>query len=187
MGYLDITDSSHQCPSGFTEHSDSNILTCRRTDTSAGCGSVMMDVLYQYSRVCGRVRAYQVSTTNAFLSRSSASLDSAYVDDVSLTHGSPDSTSGHLLLDSRKIMEIIMHLFVPVMVVPHPNQPLLEMTIFVTREIHFICVPHQVQHFFLLTRCGMGMVVGIRAPAAHSTILHGSTSSSHSQPLTTLR
>ena len=45
VGYLDMTNSSHQCPSGFTEHSDSKIRTCRRTDTSAGCGSVLMDVL----------------------------------------------------------------------------------------------------------------------------------------------
>ena len=89
VGYLDMTDSSHQCPSGFTEHRDSNIRTCRRTDISTGCGSVMMDVPYQYSRVCGRVRAYQVGTTNAFKDRSSASIDSAYVDGVSLTRGSP--------------------------------------------------------------------------------------------------
>ena len=89
VGYLDMTNSSHQCPSGFTEHSDSNILACQRTDTSAGCGSVMMDVPYHYSRVCGRVRAYQVGTTNAFQGRLSASIDTAYVDGVSLTHGSP--------------------------------------------------------------------------------------------------
>ena len=91
VGYLNMTDSSHhaQCPSGFTEHSDSNIRTCRRMDASSGCGSVMMDVPYQYSRVCGRVRAYQVNTTNAFHGRSSPSIDSAYVDGVSLTHGSP--------------------------------------------------------------------------------------------------
>ena len=89
VGYLDMTNSSHQCPSGFTEHSDSNIRTCRRRGTSAGCGSVMMDSLYQFSRVCGRVRAYQISTTDAFQGRSSPSIDSAYVDGVSLTRGSP--------------------------------------------------------------------------------------------------
>ena len=51
--------------------------------------SVMMDVPYQYSRVCGRIRAYQVGTTNAFQGRSDPSIDSAYVDGVSLTRGSP--------------------------------------------------------------------------------------------------
>ena len=89
VGYLDMTNSSHQCPSSFTEHNDSNIRTCRRTGTSAGCGFVMMDVPYQYSRVCGRVRAYQVGTTNAFQGRRSPTIDSIYVDGVSLTRGSP--------------------------------------------------------------------------------------------------
>ena len=89
MGYLDMTNSSIQCPSGFTEHSDSNIRTCQRTGTSAGCGSVMMDVPYQYSRVCGRVRAYQVGSTNAFQGRFRPGVDSNYVDGVSLTRGRP--------------------------------------------------------------------------------------------------
>ena len=89
VGYLDMTNTSHQCPSGFTEHNESNMRTCRKADTSAGCWSVMMDVPYQYSRVCGRIRAYQVGTTNAFQGRSDPSIDSAYVDGVSLTRGSP--------------------------------------------------------------------------------------------------
>ena len=89
VGYLDMTDSSHQCSSGFTENNDSNIRTCRRTDTSGGCGSVMMDVPYQYSRVCGRVRAYQVGTTNAFSGRPPPRIDRNYVDGVSLTRGNP--------------------------------------------------------------------------------------------------
>ena len=88
VGYLDMTNSSHQCPSGFTEHNDSNIRTCRRTDTSNGCVSVMMDVPYQYSRVCGRVRAYQVGDTDAFRN-TNENIDSKYVDGVSLTHGLP--------------------------------------------------------------------------------------------------
>ena len=74
VGYLDMTNSSHQCPSGFTEHNDSNIHTCGRIDTSAGCGSLMMDVPYHFSRVCGRVRAYQVGSTNAFQGRPSPSI-----------------------------------------------------------------------------------------------------------------
>ena len=50
---------------------------------------VMMYVPSQHSRVCGRVRAYQVGTTNAFQARSSPSIDNNYVDGVSLTRGSP--------------------------------------------------------------------------------------------------
>ena len=90
VGYLDMTNSSHQCPNGSTEHNNSNIRTCRRTDPSAGCWSVPMDVPYPYSRVCGRVRGYQVGTTNAFGYRQEPSgIDDAYMDGVSLTHNNP--------------------------------------------------------------------------------------------------
>ena len=39
--------------------------------------------------MCGKVIAYQVGTTNAFLDRSGSAISSAYVDGVSLTHGDP--------------------------------------------------------------------------------------------------
>ena len=84
---LDMTNSSHQCPSGLTQHNDSNIRTCRRMESSGGCSSVMINIPYSYSRVCGRVIAYQVGTTNAFYPRRNAMLEDDYVDGVSLTHG----------------------------------------------------------------------------------------------------
>ena len=91
---LDMTNSSHQCPSGLTQHNDSNIRTCRRMESSDGCSSVMIDIPYSYSRVCGRVIAYQVGTTDAFadaLGRmgTNTMLEDVYVDGVSLTHGEP--------------------------------------------------------------------------------------------------
>ena len=86
---LDMTNSSHQCPSGLTQHNDSNIRTCRRMESSGGCSSVMINIPYSYSRVCGRVIAYQVGTTNAFYQRSDPTLERDYVDGVSLTRGEP--------------------------------------------------------------------------------------------------
>ena len=86
---LDMTNSSHQCPSGLTQHNDSNIRTCRRMESSGGCSSVMINIPYSYSSVCGRVIAYQVGTTNAFAQRSDPTLEDDYVDGVSLTHGEP--------------------------------------------------------------------------------------------------
>ena len=86
---LDMTNSSHQCPSGLTQHNDSNIRTCRRMESSGGCSSVMINIPYSYFRVCGRVIAYQVGTTNAFALRSNTTLEDDYVDGVSLTHGEP--------------------------------------------------------------------------------------------------
>ena len=86
---LNMTNSSHQCPSGLTlrTESDSNIRACV-TASTAGCVSISIDIPYSYSRVCGRVIAYQVGRTNAFYG-SNKSLDGNYVDGISLTHGSP--------------------------------------------------------------------------------------------------
>ena len=89
---LDLTNSSHQCPSGLTLHteSDSNIRACV-TASTADCVSIPIDIPYSYSRVCGRVIAYQVGATNAFhhLESASDTINDIYVDGVSLTHGNP--------------------------------------------------------------------------------------------------
>ena len=47
---LDMTNSSHQCPSGLAQHNDSNIRTCRRMESSGGCSSVMINIPYSYIR-----------------------------------------------------------------------------------------------------------------------------------------
>ena len=87
---LNMTNSSHQCPSGLSERTDFNIRACVRNTDSAGCSSVYYSTAnFQYSRVCGKVIAYQVGTTNAFISRTFSSISSAYVDGISLTHGDP--------------------------------------------------------------------------------------------------
>ena len=87
---LDMTNSSHQCPSDLMERNDSpNIRTCVRNREPAGCSSVELSTAnIQYSRVCGRIKAYQVGTPNQFRSEMEV-IDSHYLDGVSLTHGSP--------------------------------------------------------------------------------------------------
>ena len=86
---LDMTNSSHQCPSGLTlrTESDSNIRACV-TASTVDCVSIPIDIPYSYSRVCGRVIAYQVGNTNAFHNRPPAKNDN-YVDGISLTHHNP--------------------------------------------------------------------------------------------------
>ena len=87
---LDMTDSSQQCPSGLKQCTDGNISTCVRSSDSAGCSSVTLPTSnIHYSRVCGRIIAYQVGATDAFGEQTSPNIDSAYVDGVSLTHGNP--------------------------------------------------------------------------------------------------
>ena len=85
---LDMTNSSHQCPSGLMERSISvNIRTCVRNEATAGCSSVhFISPGVEYSSVCGRVIGYQYGAPEAFIG---TSVDSRYVDGVSLTHGDP--------------------------------------------------------------------------------------------------
>ena len=49
---LDMTNSSHQCPSGLRQRTDSNKRTCVRDSDSPGCSSVTFSsVTLEYSRV----------------------------------------------------------------------------------------------------------------------------------------
>ena len=93
VAYLDMTDSSQQCPSALRERNDSDTRTCAINSDAAGCSSVEFSttaLVEQYSMVCGRIRGYQVLSTDAFGIRASTlDIDSNYVDGVSLTYGSP--------------------------------------------------------------------------------------------------
>ena len=90
--YLNFTDSNTTCPSGWqlTSHSK---RTCGRVSTSLSCDSVTFPVSGgDYTRVCGRIIAYQDETTDAFRPYNDGAvttIDGPYVDGVSLTHGSP--------------------------------------------------------------------------------------------------
>ena len=85
---LDMTNSSHQCPSGLRQRTDSNNRTCVRDSDSPGCSSVTFSsATLEYSRVCGKVIAYQSGTADTFALRSNPTIDTNYLDGVSLTHG----------------------------------------------------------------------------------------------------
>ena len=84
---LDMTNSSLQCPSGFMLRTDSNRRTCGISPRS-GCSSVTFSGLgLQYSRVCGKIKAYQVGTTDGFYDGQNIELK--YVDSISIMRGSP--------------------------------------------------------------------------------------------------
>ena len=77
---LDMTNSSHQCPSGLQQRTDSNKRTCGIR--SSGCFSVTFSTAtLEYSKVCGKITAYQYGIPDAF--------SATPVDGVSLTHGNP--------------------------------------------------------------------------------------------------
>ena len=84
---LDMRNTTTQCPDDF-ELRTSPLRTCITVNTGRICSSDIFSAYgVQYSKVCGRIRAYQVGTTDAFGSRST-NIDTFYVDGVSLTHGS---------------------------------------------------------------------------------------------------
>ena len=88
---LDMTNSSQQCPSALRQRNDNNIRTCG-TGPGGDCSSLTFPTdSLSYSKVCGKIRAYQVRSTDGFgpPGRRSSDINGNYVDGVSLTHGSP--------------------------------------------------------------------------------------------------
>ena len=90
VAYLDMTDPNHHCPPGFV-----TINSPRRTCGSPqidGCVSATFPVHgVRYNRVCGRIKAYQYKTPDAFeyyYRFRNRGIDDPYVEGVSLTHGS---------------------------------------------------------------------------------------------------
>ena len=91
VAYLDMTDPNTNCPSVWRLKRINSKRICDQY--SRLCTSVFFPVSGgPYNRVCGRVTAYQLSNTHAFRNYHhgrATSIDEAYVDGVSLTHGSP--------------------------------------------------------------------------------------------------
>ena len=91
IAYLDMTDPCQQCPTNWRLMNS----TVRGCDSPIiGCSSAIFPSNGRsYSRVCGRIIAYQKGATNAFyhaIVRGSG-LEERYVDGVSITHGAAGS------------------------------------------------------------------------------------------------
>ena len=61
-----MTDPSTTCPSGWNATGFSKRTCGRATDGQDTCDSVQFFTGAEYSRVCGRIRAYQWGITEAF-------------------------------------------------------------------------------------------------------------------------
>ena len=87
VAFINMTDTSYNCPTGLNLTSYSKRTCGASHATWGGCSSTRFGVEgLPYSRVCGRIRGYQVGSTNAFF-YSSRGIDSYYVSGVSLTRG----------------------------------------------------------------------------------------------------
>ena len=170
VGYLDMTNSSHQCPSGLMERNDlPNIRTCVRNVTSGGCSSVELSTAnIQYSDVCGRITAYQVGSPNDFLSPNN--INSVYVDGVSLTHGTPRQHIWTFAAAVTMKMIVVMSL----------DQQVLVVISFVTQVILVMTL---LAVSIVTTLYGMGLDVWLIMNAVLLTILLTSSRHYHSPPL----
>ena len=86
VAYLNMSDPSRQCPSVWREHTTPHRV-CGRRSTGASCeGLTYTTGSVQYDQVCGRIIGYQIGSTEAF--HSGVSINSYYLEGVSVTHGS---------------------------------------------------------------------------------------------------
>ena len=96
IAYLDMSDSTEECPPGFRLYQSGSVRACGRpSSNSAGCQSVKFPSNGYYSQVCGRVVGYQYASADGIDHIHGTGLishndiNSHYVDGISLTRGSP--------------------------------------------------------------------------------------------------
>ena len=92
------TSRGDDCPTGWTRIITPNdptrpeTVVCRSPDDNAGCYPTSFTANgVDYHKICGKVRGYQRTTTDAFGDprTSGKTINDAYVDGVSITLGSP--------------------------------------------------------------------------------------------------
>ena len=89
LAYLNMSDSTQNCPSGFRLYQSGGVRACGRPVTNdSSCPSVQFQSNgIRYSQICGRVVGYQYGTTNAFHKSKTDSIKSVYLDGISITRG----------------------------------------------------------------------------------------------------
>ena len=91
IGYLDMTQPTHSCPSSLTLYEEDGHRVCRRSSNTPSCNSIILQNNgISYSQICGKVTAYQYRAPDAVLSRvQTNNISSFYLDGISITRGSP--------------------------------------------------------------------------------------------------
>ena len=95
LAYLDMSDSTMSCPSGFRLYETGGVRACGRPVGEPSCASITFPSNgISYSEVCGRVVGYQYASPNAVDTRFISDIlhndiNSYYVDGVSITRGYP--------------------------------------------------------------------------------------------------
>ena len=88
LAYLDMSDATQNCPSGFRLYQSGGVRACGRPGSGAKCVSVNFPSNgISYSQICGRVTGYQYGHTDGL--HSSRGIDTYYLEGISITRGSP--------------------------------------------------------------------------------------------------
>ena len=114
VALLNMIDPDEVCPSSLSMLT-SPVRGCGRQSTSVGCNAVLFNIVpvQDYSEVCGRILAYQRGSPDAFdpfIRGGQTTIDSAYVDGVSLTHG-PAGSRQHIWTFAAAMSEENDHSF----------------------------------------------------------------------------
>ena len=87
---VDMKEATNLCPSGLKTLTSPKRL-CGMNINGGGCSSAHLSVHgVEYSQVCGKIIGYQQRSPNAFrpyYSNRALTIDQAYVDGISITHG----------------------------------------------------------------------------------------------------
>lgn len=115
VGFLDMTDPSQSCPSGLAFKNYLDVRSCGRVSDDGDCWSTFYNTGGSYSRVCGRIRGYQLGATSAFFGYNTfgQGIDSYFVEGITLTHGLSGSRT-HIWTFTAGLSEVYIS--------NHPNQ-----------------------------------------------------------------
>ena len=85
--YINMTDAANSCPVGLTYYTQNSTRICSSNISTGGCTSVNFPTFdVPFTKVCGRALGYQYGHPDAL---NGGSIDSHYVEGLSVTHGTP--------------------------------------------------------------------------------------------------
>ena len=84
-----MSDPSQQCPSVWQEITSPHRVCGRRSSIGSCEGLNYTTGSEQYDQVCGRITGYQIGHPESFLHSIGRSINTNYVDGISVTRGSP--------------------------------------------------------------------------------------------------
>ena len=88
--FLNMTDPDQTCPDSWRLYKQNSIRACgRQPSHTATCDSLKLGTDgYAYNQVCGRIKGYQYASPDGLaVIQHDGTIDSVYVDGVSITYG----------------------------------------------------------------------------------------------------